>query len=100
MSKQFRGFGKQPETKLGYVLLQPEHDDFLSFVKKTDDLFQTAWCNHPSGAKVFAKESVARQIAEDLVLGKPDGYELVVCQISDTKDQYKVEALGKVVRVL
>jgi hypothetical protein len=92
-----KGFGKQ-DTILGYVLFQPEHDDFLSFIKKAENASQAGWCSHPSGAKVFAKESVARQVAKNLVANRPEGYELMICQISDTKDSYKVEEVGKVVK--
>ncbi len=87
------------DSCLGYILYQLEYEDFLSILIKEGEVTRIGWCDHPSGAKVFSEESVAKQVAESLVEDKSDGYELMICRILDLPDEYRVEELERVVKV-
>lgn len=95
-----KGFGKQQEKKLGYILFQPKHDDYLSFMKESNNAVQIAWNKHPSKAMKFPNKHAARQRAEELIKNKPAGYELMLCELTDVGDQFKVEEVDRIVKLV
>lgn len=92
------GFAKKKEAILGYILYQPEHDDFLTVLRQTEDVVQIGWCKHPSGAKVFKDLSSIEAKAGELMADREIGYELKVCKLTDTVDKYKVEEIATIAK--
>jgi hypothetical protein len=95
-----KGFGKQQEKKIGYILLQPKHNDYLSMIKESKDAVHIAWNEHPSKAMKFPSKQMATQAAKELIKDKPVGYELKICKLIDIGEQFKVEEVDRVIKLV
>ena len=76
-----------------YVLFQRAHDDFLGKVEEDDELTRYAWTPHPHLALKYETFERAEAVAHRIVAGKPHDYQLDICELHETDDQYGVNRL-------
>jgi hypothetical protein len=87
-SKRSGGLGfSQKDKFIGYILFQPQHEDYLAKVSRNG----TAWCSYPQNAFKFVTKQKAKEMALDLVSEKPIDYRLMICRLYDVGQQFKVE---------
>jgi len=84
---QLKGFQKKNE----FLLYQPKHDDYLAVFHESEAVQQTAWCSHPSRAIKFGSVALALKRAKQILEEKDFGYELVICQLHESNNQFAVE---------
>ncbi len=74
-----------------YVIYQPAKNDYLGTIKESGSLEETGWSPRPEDAIGYATFAEAERKAGELVGSK--NYELTVCELHETEDQYWTKPL-------